>query len=190
MSVLLSTEFTARKIFPQSIAFSKKQSKKSITLYDCVRPAYIASRICGQLPFSIRRSSNGQEARVGLFDAIWFIASITINLASICFAIVSIYKYPFKMQSSVLQIGGRIFVICTNTVTVYAIVLDLINRNRSVKILQGLFDFDKNVRKELKHSLLKTILKLFSFPLKNRWKHMGFILILSKAGAMLYATWF
>lgn len=147
-SAFPTTAYSAWEIPSQPLNIGA--SRKPFTLYDCVRPVYIASRICGLLPFSISCDSNGrfQDARVGLFDALWFIGSIAINSTLIYFLIISIREHPLTIGFSILQVGSRILTISAYTLIIIAIILDMINRKRLINILQGLFSFDKSVRKK------------------------------------------
>lgn len=78
--------------------------------YDCIRPAYILSRIFGLLPFSINYNGNGHVESVCAprFDAIWFVGAILMNLLFTYFTIDTIKG---SKQAQLTIFGGKLVLI-------------------------------------------------------------------------------
>lgn len=130
------------------VSNAQKLQKKSLNFFHCVQPVYIISRIFGLLPFSIQYNPNGcvKAAKVTVFDGFWFIGSIGLNLFFGYRVASDIPDMP-KEESSILFIGFRtVFVICF-ILTALSTVLDMMNRNRIVKIVKDLTEFDNSVSK-------------------------------------------
>lgn len=113
-----------------------------------MRPVYISTRIFGLSPFVPIYDSNGNVlgARVRIFDAVWFVGAIAINLG-LSFLMFTTIRPPDVTESSVLFISGQIFSIFNFIMIPLSIVLDMVNRNRLIASLRDLMAFDKNVRK-------------------------------------------
>lgn len=139
-----------RKLQSPYIAFAdeKKKTKKELSFYDCMRPVYISTRIFGLSPFVPIYDSSGNVlgARVRIFDAVWFVGAIAINLG-LSFLMFMTIRPPDVTESSVLFISGQIFSIFNFIMIPLSIVLDMVNRNRLIASLRDLMAFDKNVRK-------------------------------------------
>lgn len=135
-------------VTPSRKTHKESERKKAFNLFDCIKPTYIAARVFGQLPFTIHCNSNGEltRASVGAFDVLWFIGAIILNLVCVYFTLSSL-QISFVIESSVLLNGSRLITIFGFLMAPIFIVLDMINRNRLVKILRDLSNFDDNVRK-------------------------------------------
>lgn len=184
--------FRARKNFSSSIAFANAK-KRPLNLYDCAKPLYIGSRICGSLPFTTHYNAHGEieSASVGVLDVIWFIGAITINVLSVYFIIASLHEQFFPFESLILRDGSRILSIFGIALTTLSIFMDMMNRNRLVKILQDLHTFDKNVSNSSGVIILSGTKIQFSFLLLfYRSKHMEFVLISSEKGVLLFGALF
>lgn len=165
MSSVLSSK--DEEVLSQRVVIPEEQSKIPVTLYDCIKPVYFVSRMCGLMPFSIRCDSNGQvqEARVGPFDALWFIGAITTNLALIVFTVTLLREQPIANEFLILHLGSRVLTIAAYVGIIFAIILDMVHRKGLIKILKDLLTFDKNVSKNDKGKFFDWIRNCFNhFP--------------------------
>lgn len=133
---------------------AENQTKKPLTFYHSIQPVYSISRIFGLLPFTVRYSSNGymDKAKVRFFDIIWFIFMIIVNLSLT-------YQMRIKLQlmiendTSILFASARMIILLNFVKVAVSSVLDMLNRNRLVKMLKDFLKFDKSVRKNGKLSI-------------------------------------
>lgn len=130
----------------EMVALVGTQQRKDNFSY-CIQPAYIMSRIFGLLPFGICYSSNGEilKAKVGIFNAVWFIGAIALNLI-LAYVVAS----AFRLQAAALGlsfsvVGGEVIVMFGFSMAIISIVLDMINRNRLIKIVEEFNQFDNKV---------------------------------------------
>lgn len=157
------------------IAFenARKGPQKPEKFYACAQSVYILSRFVGLFPFSIKYDVNGhmKSVCVKIFDAIWFAGAISINLFFIYFTIDFIKRSNSNQTPSTLShFGAKIFLIFGLLNTSLSIVLDLLNRNRLLKISKDLFAFDAEVTKS--HIFFRIILNrdrntLYKFVLNH-----------------------
>lgn len=110
-------------------------------------PIYFFSRAIGLLPFSIIRDSSGRvrEARLSVFDCLWFIISISgyLFLAWFCYQKTVVSYDP--NESFVLNIGDNMLLIFGLLYGAIIITMDLGNRNKLVEILKNFTAFDDAV---------------------------------------------
>lgn len=112
-----------------------------------VRPIHIYSRVFGLIPYCIVQSENGDsyEARVGVFDFIWFIISICSYLL-LGFTYIQTIEVPTNSDESYILILGDGILITMGVFSGAIIVaMDMLNRFRIVDILKKFSLFDKKV---------------------------------------------
>lgn len=143
MSVLSSMNFQ----LPPNYMFWKRKASRSeekTTFSDCVYQFYLTSRVYGLMPFAlVYKNGEIRAARVGLFDLLWFIVSLTIygNL---------IYFAPSNTPWRSHMPPGLVFehhlqIIIGLIRTMFAIIVDMHNRHTFVRIIVDLINFDKKV---------------------------------------------
>lgn len=113
----------------------------------CISPIRKLSRTFGLLPFTIQFDSNGkiEKSSVSVFDAIWFVTSIVLNLGFL-YLILPTLKVPSDHPSSILLIIGGMISIIGYAMSALSIVFDMLNRKRITRIFDDLFAFDKKVK--------------------------------------------
>lgn len=125
------------------------QSNKTDFIHG-IRPVYFISRTVGLWPFSIVSSSSSSriihKAQIRAFDIIWLIISIGIFIAAIFIYIEQSYvDFQDDRVSTVYVFGFYIFEMIGLIFGIFAIVIDLFNRNNLIEILQQFSDFDNQV---------------------------------------------
>lgn len=122
--------------------------KKSVNLYDLIRPIYVISRIFGMLPFRILRSSTGDIVGqyVGPIDLIWFFVTIGIYFFLAFSSIQNIAADQHWETKSLFSIGDNFIVLYDITTAILTIILDMFNRHHFINILKKFIEFDKKVR--------------------------------------------
>lgn len=161
-------------------------TKKTLTFYHSIQPVYIISRIFGLLPFTVLYNSNGymHKAKVRLLDLIWFVFMIIVNFG-LTYKMVTKVQRMIDGDTSILFASGRLIILLNFVKVAVASILDMLNRNRLVKMLKDFLKFDKSVRKNGKPSIADKIQNYFFF----RSNHTEFALISLKAGVLLlYAS--
>lgn len=139
---------------------SKAQQKNVLHAF---QPIYYFSRCAGLWPFTIEYNSSGsiERARVHLFDILWF-------LTSICLYLTALY-YAYEDLRNQVESGGHFFYTVVFNVNnmppilfgAVSIALDMLNRNRLIKILKKFLIFDKEVRFSPFKKLINGRFKLF-----------------------------
>lgn len=135
---------------PQS-PFDQRSSKIAVRqqdFFDGFQPIYLFLRSLGLMPFSIKRSANGNilGPKVNKFDGVWFVTTMFIySLASF----VSFNYVKFNIESST---NLHMVVISTNLhltfgllFCVVIIAMDMYNRAELVNLLKKFTIFDKRV---------------------------------------------
>lgn len=148
------------------LADERKPQKKQLNFYDCIQPACRISRIFGLFPFSISFDSADQvQAKVGIFNAVWFICSIVINTVLSCIVLSSPND---ESDSQVLLLFDWLFWIFGPLMLALSIALDMLNRNRLQKIVSNFMEFDQNVSNEEASSSSENFLIGFDSVSLNR----------------------
>lgn len=139
---------------PYCLADAWMQQRKRPNIYDCIKPVHTISRIFGVSLFKMRVDSNGQieNISVSVFDALWFISSIALNLMFSYFAQTS-KRSAAKFGSSVVLLSDRFIWVLQLLMCLSSIILSLVNRKRFLKIVQDVIYFDKNVSYSFFHIL-------------------------------------
>lgn len=143
VSRISSTTFSSN-----SVAFARPDDRPNIQSFAySFRPIHYFSRAFGLLPFSVALDSNGniQKARVSLFDALWFVISISLYLimAFICYQNI---KLPQDQNVSyILATGDAMFLIAGLIYGAIIITIDMFNRFRIIDILRMFTAFDSEV---------------------------------------------
>lgn len=115
------------------------------------QPIYIVSRLFGLMPYSIICKPNGEvkEARVKIFDLIWFIISICMCFA---FALITFQNLKLpenKNESIILRIGDDLILIVGLLLGCVMIIIDMCNRFKLINILRQFEIFDKEVNRPI-----------------------------------------
>lgn len=128
------------------ISTPKSQQTKSVIFNDTIRMAHKIARIFGQLPFSIKYVANDEIDGIyaTTFDVIWFIMAI-FGYLFLFYSIVTTFGVSGELQTLILFIVARVIVAGDLILSATAIVLDMINRFRLIRIAQELKSFDKEV---------------------------------------------
>lgn len=113
----------------------------------CIRPIYYMSRVCGLLPFSIARNSNGeiQAPRIRILDCLYFTLSIVWYIFLTYSSYHEIQNWPSLNKSQVLTVSNYSLLILGLIFGALTITMDMFNRTRLVEILKKFIRFDKNV---------------------------------------------
>lgn len=123
---------------------------KPLDFYDSVKPVLIISRVFGLLPFTLHRNTQGfiQKSKIYVFDVFWLILTIIVNLTLAIVYLPSIYEtIDNTIDKSILFASGKIVFLFSLLKVVVEVLLDLLNRNRFVKIVKDFVKFDESVRK-------------------------------------------
>lgn len=123
---------------------------KIINFTDIFRPIYYFARLCGQLPFTIVRSSSDEfhQSRVTKCDVLWFILSIFFY-AAVSFRTAQILTFEINANETehVLFVGNAALHIMTMTFGILKVTTDMYNRQKLVDILNKFTKFDHEVRR-------------------------------------------
>lgn len=120
---------------------------KNINFCYNVRPIHIYSRVFGLIPYSVVQSKNGDtyEARVSVFDFVWFIISICLYLL-LGFAYVQTIAVPTNPDESyILAVGDGILISMGVFSGAIMVAMDMLNRFKTVDIIKKFSIFDKKV---------------------------------------------
>ena len=126
---------------------SKTTNAKKINLAYSLKPIYYFSRVFGSLPFSIVFDSNGgiQTARVKLFDILWFLISIGLNLYfTIQYATFAGNENMVKL-SPILVHSAKLIIPLRKLCNCLIIGFDMCNRFKLIEILKNINNFDEKV---------------------------------------------
>lgn len=124
------------------------QPKKRLNCYECMKPLRSMSQIFGVSSFSVRVNPNTnqiQEATSGIFNVIWFIASIGLNFMFSYFA-QSSARSSANTTSAVAFLCDRFMWTLQLSMCISSIILSMYHRNRFAKILRGINEIDKTVK--------------------------------------------
>lgn len=131
----------------ESLANAKNTQLRKFDFEYGFRPVYYFLRFTGLWPFSIIHHSNGkiQRARIGSTDILWLILITCLNLILAFFAIEILMSEQGIQEKRNQFILFSIFKMCSVLFEIFAIVLDIINRNKLVDILRKFNTFDNEV---------------------------------------------
>lgn len=133
---------------PVQISIKKANSIKIDFVYS-FSPIYYFSRLYGLMPFTITYNLCGiiTGLKVKIFDIIWFITSLTINvtLASMI-SKDTLYLQNPKILSNILMGGDYFLEIYCMIFNLMLIGMDMCMRFKLVRILQKINNFDDEVR--------------------------------------------
>lgn len=129
-----------------------------------VRPIHSYSRIFGMTPFSIIPGLSGEpyEARVKIFDFVWFIVS---TCAYVILGIGYLQTLGVQLnpnESYILVYMDTLLISFGVLFGAIIIVLDMLNRFRIIEILEKFMLFDKRVRKTILERYHLTTVKFYS----------------------------
>lgn len=129
---------------------NEDEQEKIVHFTRVFRPIYCFARICGFMPFSIRRtdSLNGQfVARVSPCDALWFAISMCFYLTMIvnifCGKILLLHE--INTQLSAIALGNYLLRLMILSYSIFALIIDVFNRYKLVSILNDFTVFDQEV---------------------------------------------
>lgn len=124
----------------------KDYQSKCKSYNDMLHSVYRTSRLFGQLPFSIKYKTNEEiyGSYIGFFDAIWFLISITIYLSFFYLTCTTI-DLTGNIQSMLIFIISRLILMADLLLSASAVIFDMINRSRLIKIVKDLKRFDDEV---------------------------------------------
>lgn len=126
----------------------KKTNSKKIDFAYSFRPIYYISRFYGLMPFTITYNSRGtiHGPKVKMFDILWFIVSIIINLIY-AFKISkdTLYLQDPKKISNIL-IGGDYFLEVFSIIFIILLIgMNMCIRSKLVDIVKKINTFDEEV---------------------------------------------
>lgn len=124
---------------------STKQQKRRLNFYDCFKPIFTISHTLGLLSYTIHSDPSGtpDSTTVGVINATHLIGSILLN-----FLLAHVYQLSPRRRmgsGSAISILSSFYRNCRHFILFLSVVLDLLNRNRLLKILKNFIVFDKNV---------------------------------------------
>lgn len=155
-------------ISPKTFVYDdlKWHRKQRMNFYHCIKPLCSISRVFGLLPFTIDLDPNGniKRARVSVSNACWFICFIAATVVAFYFVETATVQQA-DLESSVLFVSEQLFWFSGIFMLFLSMILDMLNRNRLVKILQDFIAFDESVRKKTLHSI------------QHSWKMILFLLV-------------
>lgn len=135
----------------------EKVHTKIINFAESFRPIYYFARFCGQMPFSIVRSSNDEyrHSQVSKYDAFWFILSICLYLA-VSYRTCQILSFEINANKTehVLFLGNATLHVMTMTFGILKVAMDMYNRHKLVYILNKFIQFDQEVKNRIQILLL------------------------------------
>lgn len=129
---------------------AKIQQKKRLDFHDCLKPAHAISSIFGLLTFKFRTDSNGQieGTSVDVFNALWFVTSIVLNLVLSYIVQISPRSTAELQSSSITLLSDQFIWILQLLMCLASVFLSMFNRNRFSIILRDVIAFDKNVKNQ------------------------------------------
>lgn len=127
-----------------------EQPKTRLTFYDCFRSVHKIARLFGLLPFKIVFDSKGNVERteVNVPSAILFAGSIIAN-AFLVYIIQYSSRSTTRFGSPIIYLADRMFCVISYVILFSSIVVDMVNRNRLLKLLKDIMLFDKVVRQRM-----------------------------------------
>lgn len=130
----------------QILAEVKKPPEKVLTIYNCVWPVYILSRLYGLCPFTIQYTEKGhmENVRVSVFDAIGFILAIGFN-CMLLFCLFNTLIFGDTVEITVLFMANRTTLVFALASSTLFIPMDMLNRKRLLKMFKQFHTFDKEV---------------------------------------------
>lgn len=119
------------------------QAKKRLNFYECIKPVHKLSRVFGVSSFTVQVDSNGKIEKIGagIFNIIWFVSSIALNLMLIYFA----RKSKRSTQNKIEFLSAEFLWCFELFMCLSSITLSMCNQNRFRKILEDFIEFDKRV---------------------------------------------
>lgn len=135
------------QLFPLTNA--KVQRSERLNFYVCIKPLTVISKILGLMPYTIHvnRKSQIKKTSISVFNIIWFISCIMINLF-LSYFVQKSSRAKANVASSVALFSDRFIWFAELFMYLSSIVLAMSNRNRFPTILQSIIDFDKEVKFE------------------------------------------
>lgn len=143
------------------------------------RPIYYISRVFGFMPFKIiyNSKSDAQEPKMGAFDMIWFLISISVYLLAIDTK--QVWDVQLKNNgSNTLSISTKALSIVELIFGIIGIGMDLCNRFKLINILGKFTIFDCEVNRS---NIVDKLLSLPNVFFSNfRCQILIFVLIIEK----------
>lgn len=129
---------------------SKDEHEKIVHFTRVFRPIYCFARICGFMPFSIRRtdSLNGHFVpRVSPCDVIWFAISMCFYLTMIVNTFWGRIFLPHEANAllSAIAVGNYLLRLLILSFSIVHLIIDVCNRYKLVNILNDFTVFDQEV---------------------------------------------
>lgn len=129
------------------------RSKNTLDFYHSIKPLCTMSRIFGLLPFTVHRDNGVYESKFTIFNKIWFVCTITTSFF-LAFAMLPKIKYTIEVETSIMFATGQVMLLLNFMKINLAILFDVLNRKRLIKLWKKFVEFDKSVRKRLKYTIL------------------------------------
>lgn len=113
-------------------------------------PIYCFARMCGFMPFSIRRAEwqNGQFLpRIRWHDVVWYVISMCFYLAMIIntFCGKIILPHEANAQLTAIGVGNHLLRLMILSFSIFVLIIDVCNRHALVSILNEFTAFDQEV---------------------------------------------
>lgn len=124
-----------------------RQPKKRLTFYDIFQPVYTISRVFGLSTFNIIFDAKGNIDRssVNVTSVFLLASAIAIN-ASLAYITQYSSRSAMSFESPIIYLADRTFRVISYMILFSSIALDMVNRNRVLKVVQDFILFDKVVR--------------------------------------------
>lgn len=120
--------------------------RKANSVFSVAFPIYVISRIFGFLPFSLAydRKLRTTIVRVTVFDIIWLCLSLLLHIFFFIFNWIADQQSQVT-DSRILIISGRLTLWGGFFMAIFAMLMDLLNRNRIWEIIVKFNEFDEEI---------------------------------------------
>lgn len=131
---------------------------KNCHYYYSIRPIIVLSRCFGLNPFSFKTNVFGEVYRtqITFFDALWFVAAITMYVTLTVLVSMHISLAPELESVYLLVLGDQLLLAFALVMCVVGVVMDMVNRNRILRNIQRFEAFDKEVNTKF-NTRMKTL---------------------------------
>lgn len=135
-----------------------KNSEPKCSFTHTFRAIYIASRACGQMPFSILRDLNGEIDRpvVNKLDGVWLVISLGI-LNYDLYRALDVHEMQNEVTSEIVVVGNTFISVILHILGLLAILLDMFYRFKLVDTLKKIIIFDKKVSLNIQNIFISFI---------------------------------
>lgn len=129
--------------------------QKATNFFDCVKLIRFVARLYGLLSFSINYTPNREikNCQLRVFDISYAVMHIILCLVSSVLTFMH-FTAPTNIWGMILLFGMEFFLISAILLAAVSIALDIFNRNRLIGMLQKIHQFDKQVNRKNKTTII------------------------------------